>query len=73
MKTKKVISTNNLPARLPIYQTLTAWIALDYFNAPQWLWGAIGLFFIILWIVAIITISNQKHIDLFDDKMKKDL
>lgn len=65
MKSRKVLKMNNLPARIPIFKTLSTGIALDYWNAPQWLWGALGLFFLIGWIVAIYEIVTQESVDLF--------
>jgi hypothetical protein len=70
MSTKKVkvIDTSNFPSRLPIFQTLTTWLALDRFNAPQWLWGAMGLLFTIIWIVSIIGMVVQEKVDLLGNR-----
>jgi hypothetical protein len=64
MKAKKVLKSNNLPSRLPIFPTLSTGIALDYWNAPQWLWGALGFLFLIAWIAAIYQIATQESVDL---------
>ncbi|MGQ7868712.1 hypothetical protein [Sunxiuqinia sp. sy24] len=64
MKKRKVISLNNLPVKLPLFQTLVTWIALDYWNAPQWLYGALGLLFLVVWIYAIVARVNQEETDI---------
>lgn len=64
MKKRKVISLNNLPVKLPLFQTLVTALALDYWNAPQWLWGALGLLFLVVWIYAIVARVNQEETDI---------
>lgn len=64
-KPKKVLKANNLPSRLPIWTTLVTWLALDYWKAPQWLYGAAGFLFFILWLNAIDGIATEEKIDLF--------
>lgn len=68
IKSKKVLSMNNLPTRFPIWGTITCWLALDHWNAPQWLYGAMGLFFIILWGIAIHENINEEKVDIFKNK-----
>lgn len=48
-----------------------AFLLLKHFNAPQWLWGAAGLFYIIVTIAAIWLITIEKRIDLFEYFNKK--
>lgn len=38
MKIEKVIAYNNLPIRLPLWQGITCWLALEHWNAPEWLY-----------------------------------
>ena len=71
MKKIKVISNKSLPSKLPISSSLTSFIALDYWNAPEWLWGAIGLFFLVAWVVIIIRLLYQENIDVFEEKNLK--
>lgn len=66
MKTKKVIDAKNLPGKLPIWSTLTTALALDHWNAPEWLWGALGLFFLIGWIAVIASKSREEQVDMFE-------
>lgn len=70
MKKKKVIDRNELPARYPVVTTIVAFLALDYWKAPQWVWGAVGVLFLIIWIACIIAIYNQEEIEILpkDDK-----
>lgn len=70
MDTKKVISNSNLPAKLPIWSSITAALALDYWNAPEWLIGAVGLFFIVGWILIIINMVIQEKVDVFEEAKK---
>src|SRR5690606_39741913 len=63
MERKKVISRSNLPARSPILSTIVFALAMDYWNAPQWLWGAIGLFMLVIWIAWIMTFFIHDEID----------
>lgn len=71
MKTQKVLSNKMLPVNLPIYQTLTTGIALDYWNAPEWLWGALILFFIIIWVLVINRIFTEEKIDFLNEDNDK--
>lgn len=42
----KVISRKQIPASPHLsWKALTAFLALDHFNAPGWLWGAVGCLF----------------------------
>lgn len=71
MKAKKVLSGSNLPAKLPLWSSLTTAIALDYWNAPEWLWGCLGLLFLLAWIAWIIGIATQEKVDLFEEVVDK--
>lgn len=48
-----VIDANCLPTRLPYLSTAVAWLLLDRLDAPQWVWGAVGFFYLLLWAVAV--------------------
>lgn len=63
----KVIKRTNLPARLPLFETLIVITVMDYWNAPQWLWGVIGVLLFVVWICSLITIFRQKGVDIFSD------
>jgi len=64
-KKKRVLKPNNLPTKLPFFQTLIAMIAMDYYNAPQWVCGAVGLYVLLAWIVAIYSMATEEKQDLF--------
>lgn len=63
----KVIKRTNLPARLPLFETLIVITVMDYWNAPQWLWGVIGVLLFVVWICSLIMIFRQKGVDIFSD------
>lgn len=68
MGNKKVISRKNLPTKPPTIATVVAILALDYWNAPQWLWGALGVVFVIIWVAWIVQMFQEKQFDIFKDK-----
>ena len=67
MNTKKVISNKNLPVRSPIMATVVYATALSYWDAPEWLWGALGILMFIIWVGWIIGITLQENIEIFDN------
>lgn len=68
MTARKVIHVKHLPARLPLFQTLVAWLMLDRFQAPGWVWGVVGTFFALVWIGTVISMATQKcHKPIFGD------
>lgn len=71
MESKKVISKKNLPTRSPILATVVYVLAMDYWNAPQWLWGAVGLLLIFIWIAWIVSFFNQDEIDVMSTWNRK--
>ena len=71
MKKTTVLSPENLPTRFPIAWTLVYVFALDKWNAPQWLWGAVGLLILLMWIGAITQKIKEKRIDIFKDSDPK--
>jgi hypothetical protein len=75
MKSTKVISGKNLPARLPIWPTITMYLLLDKAHPPQWALGAIALLWVIFWIIAIIAVTHQEPVDIVsvlgDEKKNK--
>lgn len=65
MKTKYVISKNNIPRKLPVFAALTSYLALEHFNAPEWLYGAVGFLFLLIFIGAIHGIVVQEEVEIF--------
>jgi hypothetical protein len=64
VKAKKVVAYENLPARLPIWTSATAWLLLDRFKPPGWAWGVVGTIFVFLWIICLIDLSREERIKL---------
>lgn len=63
MKIRHVINSRNMPARLPIFPTITTVLALDYWHAPGWLCGALGLVFLVGWILCIVDILRTEDLE----------
>ncbi len=61
---KQVLAFSNLPTRLPLGSTVLYCTVLDYWNAPQWLWGAFGVLYGIIWMVSLYDISREQKVDL---------
>jgi hypothetical protein len=68
MKKRKVINRNQLPVAFPTMQTLCAFMALSYFQAPQWLWVVMGALYFIVWIAIIIRMCSEKQVDIFKEQ-----
>lgn len=66
MTDKKVISVKNLPARFPVLLTAVAYLYLDKYNAPGWVWGVSGTVLAILWVITIIVKAYEQDTDIFD-------
>ena len=64
----KVISPKNEATKLPLWSTLIVWLVLDKTQPPQWVWGGVGTIFALIWIVCIVAIIKQEHVDIFKDK-----
>lgn len=61
-----VLAPMNLPMRMPWLHTLVLWLALDYFHAPGWAWGAVGLFLLFAWICWVRDLATRKDLTLED-------
>lgn len=60
---KRVISRKNLPTRVPVYQAMLAYLMLDKFNSPGWVWGVVGTIFVCAIISTTIDIFKEKEVD----------
>ena len=67
MKARKVISSKNLGTYSPIHKGLLWYLCLDYFNAPQWLYGVAGVLFVMLLINWIYGIYVNEKVDIFNN------
>ena len=63
MKKTKVLASKHLPGKLPVWQSLSFWLALEHWNAPEWLYGAVGLLLLFLWGFSIHRIFTQEQVD----------
>lgn len=68
MKNIKVISRKNLPTKLPLTLTLTIYLALDHWSAPEWLYGALSLYLIVVWIYIVIRVFKEEQVDVLDNQ-----
>lgn len=65
---RPVIAFKNLPSRMPLVLTLLAWLVLDRFHAPGWVWGATGFFVVLLWTTWIHDLSTTLQIDILRNR-----
>jgi hypothetical protein len=66
----KVIDSENLPARLPLWSSITVWLLLDRLQAPGWVYGVMGTLFAIIWIAAIVKFFRQTETKIFNESNK---
>jgi hypothetical protein len=64
---RKVVSIDNLPSQVPVFSSLTLWLALDHWHVPQWMYYALGIFIFIMCTSAIIKIKNQIEVNIFKE------
>lgn len=50
---------------MPVTQTITVFLAMDYWNAPEWLFGVVCFSLAIIWGATIYSIVTQKIEDIF--------
>lgn len=62
----KVVDYGNLPARFPIWSSLTLWLFLDRLAAPGWVYGVCGTIMFIIWAVAIFKFVTQTEIKIWE-------
>lgn len=61
MTTKtKVIAWKNLPTRFPTYQTVLAWLLLDRFHVPGYVYGIVGTVLAFLWVGSIMMMCKEE-------------
>ena len=70
MKTKNVIKRSNLPTNSPIISGLVLYLVLDKWNAPGWIWGAVGLLYLIILINWIVETIRQKEVDILQSDFR---
>lgn len=58
--------------RMPLSFTALWALVLDRLNAPGYVWGAAGLFIVLVWIVWIIDVVQREQRDIWPDGDKQD-
>lgn len=60
---KVIIKRSNLPTRFPVKETLLIYLCLDYWNAPEWSFGAFYAVYGIIWIASIMIWWEEEEVD----------
>lgn len=63
MKKRKVISSKNLPMRMPLIGTLVWWLVVDKLGAPGWVWGVLGTLLVVGWIAFGVDVWNRDDVE----------
>lgn len=63
MKKRRVIAHKNMPARVPLWQTVTLVLVLDRFGAPGWLWGVMLALTGMAWALAYVVHRGEEAVD----------
>lgn len=63
---RKEIKWSNMPSRPPVVSTLVIWIALEYWRAPGWLWGSIGVLVAVQWVSEICGMFARESVDVIE-------
>lgn len=71
MKAQWVLSRKQMPTSVPVFETLTLFLILERFNAPQYVWGAIGVVWIFIFIACVVSVIKQKYVELFEITAKQ--
>lgn len=64
---RKVISWDNLPTRFSIANILIVYLLLENLNAPEWVYVAWGIFYIIQFVKFVIESFKIESIDIFKE------
>lgn len=64
---KKVISRDNLPTRLPVWETIACTMAIVHYDLAAWAIGASIMLLVLLWIACIVSMIDEKPKNIFKD------
>lgn len=64
----KTIAFKNLPPKLPVVFFAVAYLYLDKYNAPGWLWGVCISMAVVITIGTFLAIKKSDSVDIFKDK-----
>jgi hypothetical protein len=67
----KIISPRHAHYRLPIELTLGVLACLKAFEAPGWVWGAVGAVVILYWVMVLYAITHTDFVVLIQDPVSK--
>jgi hypothetical protein len=65
---RKVIAQKNLPMRIPLWPTLTTWLLLDRFHAPEWLAGIMIFLIAFAWLVWFRDMYTRVDVDVLTNR-----
>lgn len=68
MKGKKVFKMKNMPSRPPVFSSVLCYLSLEYWKAPEYLYGVFGVLFALIWITYIVAFFTEEEVDLFEGK-----
>ena len=60
MTHRHVFPVDHIPARAPLTDTVLAYLAMDYYSAPGWIWGSVGALIAFLWLGYVATLVSQR-------------
>lgn len=68
---KKVLALSCFPMRMPLFETATLFLVVDRFQSPEWVWGAVGVFVVLLWCAFIYDRVTTEEVDILNPKKEK--
>lgn len=67
MKTRKVICVDNLPTRMPLFQTAVLYLLYDRFGATGWVVGVCGTLAVLMWLAYLASTLIESQVDILKD------
>jgi hypothetical protein len=67
---KSKISRSSIATVLPVQNSALAYFIMDYYKAPEFVWGIIITLFSIIWIACIYEMATEERIDVFEEEEK---
>lgn len=66
-KGRKVINAANIPCEWPVVPTLVLYLFLDRVDASGVVWGIIGTFVVLAWVLVAIDVFTREQLPPLDD------
>lgn len=73
MKKRKVISPNHLPTKIPLIAGLVLWLALDHWNAPEWVYWVVASIIGLISVLSVYRLITDKYINVTDEDIEETL